>query len=190
MTRKNRIEYLGLAFIFIIFIGATTGGIVLHESNRAIKTALVQKKQQLASLKRKIQSIQSSGLENGPTSTPLENKYVLDFKPDREHQAAFRGELELLAKENNLKIVKFELKSPAFAVKDNPKYQITQWQLTISGDYQGITGFMGALPQEKRLVMIAGLKTASDYLKNNKYRLRTLVTLDLISNADLPVQKL
>jgi hypothetical protein len=181
MFWKNKADFMVMTIIFIIFIGAATGGVLLHIQNQSIATELKQKRQQLASLKQEHESVQSDVFRNRETKTRVENQLTLLAPFDREQQEIFKGDLERLVSEHHVKIAKSELLSPSLAKKDNPEYRISQWQLVLIGDYRGLIGFLEALPCNTRLAMISQLKITSEYRNGNQYLLTAYLTLDIIS---------
>lgn len=183
MLPKNKADFTVMTIIFIIFITAATGGVLLHIRNQSIQAELQQKKQQIATLKQELELVQNAASQNRETLTRVRNQATGLVPFDRGQQDIFRGELERLVSDNHLRIIKSELLSPPSAVKDNPEYQVSQWQLIFKGDYRGFTGFLEALPRNGRLAMIAKLKVTPEYLKENQYQLTARLTLDLISKS-------
>lgn len=183
MLPKNKADFIVMTVIFLIFIGAATGGVLLHIRNQSVETELKQKKHQLAELKQELESIQNTTSQNRETLIRVENQSASLMPFDRGQQEIFREELERLGSDNHIKIIKSELLSPPSTIKDNPEFQVSQWQLIFTGDYRGFTGFLEALPRNKRLAMISKLKVTPEYLKENQYQLTARLTLDLISKS-------
>lgn len=181
MFPKNKTDFMVMIITFIIFIGAATGGVLLHIRNQSIQIELNQKKQQLAALKQELESVQNTVFRNQEISNRVKNPFALMVPFDRDQQEIFKGELERLVSDNHLKIIKSELASPALTMKDNPEYQISKWQLILTGDYRGLIGFLEALPCKTRLAIIAKLKITPEYLNGNQYLLTARLTLDVIS---------
>lgn len=182
MHPKNKTDFVVMAVIFMIILGAATGGVLLRIRNQSIETELWQKKQQLAELKRELESVQTNTTGSRETVTPVENQVTsLLVAFDSEQQEIFKVELERLATENHLMTVKSELAAQPTSVKDNPDYQVSQWYLVLTGDYRGVNGFMETLPQNTRLAMIDKLKITTEYLNENQYQLTARLTLDVIS---------
>jgi hypothetical protein len=183
MLPKNKADYIIMTVIFIIFIGAAIGGVLLHIRNQSIENELNQKRRQLNALKLKLESIQDAALRSRGTLTGEEDQFTSLMPFDHQQQEIFRGGLERLARDNHVKLIKSELSSPPFALKDDPEYQVSQWQLILNGDYRGFVGFLEALPRNVRLAMISKLKITPEYLQGNQYQLNARLTLDIISNA-------
>lgn len=183
MHPKNKADFMVMAVIFIIIAGATTGGVLLHIRNQSIKTELKHKKQQLIMLKQELEAVQNTASVNRETMTRLENQITPLAPFDHGQQEIFKTELERTASDNHIKIVKSGLASPASPMKDNPEYQVSQWQLVLTGDYRGLTGFWESLPRKTHLAMIAKLKITTEYLKEYQYQLTARLTLDIISKS-------
>jgi len=177
MLPKNKADYIIITLFLIIFTGAVTGGILLHIQNRSIEKELAQNKQQLTELKRELESIETPGFEGREPFAPSSHK--IPFDPGQ--QDLFGKALDQMAKENHLKIVKSELTSVSFAVKDNPDYQVSQWTLILNGEYSGLMGFLEVLPRMERPALISALKISPEYLKKNQYQLTAYLTLDVIA---------
>jgi hypothetical protein len=183
MFPKNKADFMVMTIIFIIFIGAATGGVLLHIRNQSIETELKQKKHQLAALKQELESVQNTASHGRETLNRLNNQFTPLVPFDRTQQEIFKEEMERIGNHNHLKIIKSELLSPPSVIKDNPEYQVSQWQLIFTGDYRGFTGFLEALPRNTKLAMIAKLNVTPEYLKENQYQLTARLTLDLISKS-------
>lgn len=183
MLPKNRADFIVMNVFLIIIIGATTGGVLLHIRNQSIEMELKQKEQQLTRLKQELESIGNTASRNPETITRGGNQSEPLVPFDHQQQEIFKEELERLAQDHHLKIIKFEPASTPFVVKDNPEYQVSQWQFVVNGEYRGLVEFLEVLPRNVRLVMIAKLKITPEYLTGNQYQLIAHLTLDVISNA-------
>jgi hypothetical protein len=185
MLPKNKADLIIMIVIFFIIIGATAGGTFLHIRNRSIELELVQKKQQLAGLKQELESLKNKASNNRTTLARVDSQSAPLVPFDRNQQEIFRGELERISNDNHVKIIKSELATASSIVKGNPGYRVSQWQLVLTGNYRGLTGFLGALPRNGRLVMISSVKVIPEYRKGNQYQLITRLSLDIISKPAL-----
>lgn len=184
--RKNRTDLLWLIAIFIIFVSATIGGMVLHHQNRLITAELKQKNEELQGLQRKIKSLKDPGSQyynkNQPsfnlTSQPVDRQFLT-------------GMLNGLTQTNHLKIVKFEPFQGSEIIKDFPRFQVFKWKIELSGNYPGFINFLEALASSDRLIAISDLKLASDFKgstsgSENVYQLVVDLTLDVIAPVSPP----
>jgi hypothetical protein len=182
-TPKNRTGYLGIVILFAIFITAITGGIILHLQNQTIAAERKQKKQQLLSLQDQIKSLQNL---NSIKTSETGNQPIPDASLQHSNQVVFREEVKGLAEDNNLQIIKWDSDPNTFVMKNHPEYRIAQWKLEVRGDYTGLFRFLEALPHNRQLVRLSGLKMVSVYKGlDNKggygYELKAQLILDLLS---------
>jgi hypothetical protein len=182
--RVNRTDNLGVIILFIIFIAAIIGGMVLHLQNRTMAVERKQKKQQLLSLRDQLKSLRNPDSDYRISETG--NQPMPDLSLKHESQEAFIEELRRLAQAKNLQINKWDPNPNAFVMKNYPKYRITQWKVDVSGDYSGLIGFLETLPHNQQLVGLSGFEMVSiykglDHKSEYGYELKARLVLDLIS---------
>lgn len=180
MHPKNNIDFRIMAVIWLIILGAAAGGVLLHLRNQSIETELQHKKQELAVLKQELETVQTAVIAGRETATPVDNPLSPMVSFDRSQQELFKGDLERIASDNLMKIIKSQLADPSSVVHNNPDYRMSRWYLVLTGDYRGLTGFLEALPRNSRPAMISDLKISTEYPMVNQYQLTARLTLDVI----------
>ncbi|HEX3047647.1 MAG TPA: type 4a pilus biogenesis protein PilO [Bacillota bacterium] len=176
-------NFLGPLILIILLIGVFAGGVILHFVNRNLNATIKKKEQQLIQLQQAIKTYQRE--RSGKQVIKSEHKRLVGFIPSRENQEEFIWELGKLAQDNNLKIGNCLFDSKLLTLKKLPKYQALQCQVSITGSYQNLLGFIDSLPQIARLVLVSkiNLKLITAANNNDPPQFEALFTLDLIASA-------
>lgn len=187
-TPKNKSQFLGLIIVLAVFITAVGGGIILHQQNRNLAIRLEKAEARLASARQQLRSNRSD--DSQKRRIELEHLRLEEFIPNRENQEEMIMELGQLAQKYNLKIRRCALNPKTLILKDLPQYQASQWLVELSGDYQGLTNFLAALPQGSRLILVSDMELASSTRSDlngqpldGAYQLDARLNLDLISTV-------
>lgn len=188
MSKRNKISNLDIVLLVIgilLILGGAAGCYFLYDSVSKVVAEKQLKDDELQKLKLKAEQLpqlleEIERLEN-------EESRLIAFIPTKEEQAEFIWELENLAKTCDVTITKCTIQSSTKQIPNLPDYIIYPWDLTITGNFNGLTKFMDLVTKGKRSVMVSAFKvnsTVSAERFKEGYELKVDMNLDLITIAN------
>lgn len=177
-----------IVFIVLTVIcsgGVIAGGIHYLKKNNELKVQINQRQAELMEMKRRVAMLPQ--LREQSKTGIEEIKRLHRFAPSREEQAAFVLELERIARNCGVDILRCKMDDRTKKYQAMSTYQVYQWTVELNGDYPGLKRFLESVLQSKRFMMVSSININAfepDPESQKAYELNVKLILDLIAPVE------